>query len=363
MSKTKVAVLFGGMSTEHEVSRISAAAVIENYDKERYDVRPVGLTKGGDWLPYDGPIENIKDGSCEAIAKNALAEAGTPVREGGFDMAPGLAAVRECDVVFPVIHGLNCEDGTVQGVLELLGKPYVGCNVLASAVGMDKVYTKIVAASIGVPQARHIVVHRDVLLSDNNAYTDEIEEKCGFPCFAKPANSGSSVGVIKVRTKEELVPALLEVQRYDRKVVVEGAVHGREIECAVLGNRHPKAAEPGEIKPSAEFYDYEDKYKSGTSVTEIPANIPAEARAKIKDFAVRIFVALDCSGLSRVDFFYDDKTGDIVFNEINTIPGFTSISMYSKLWAAEGLPFRELITELTELAFARKEENRREVLQ
>ncbi len=357
MDKIKVAVLFGGMSTEHEVSCVSAYSVINNFDKEKFDILPIGLAKNGDWLPYAGPVELIRDGSWERIAREKV-----PTAPEGCDMAPGLEALRNCQVVFPILHGLNCEDGTVQGLLELLKIPYVGCNVLAAAVGMDKAYTKIVADSIGIPQCRHIVVHRDVLLENNEAYTDEIAEKLGFPCFVKPSNSGSSVGVFKVKSKEELVPVLLEAQRFDRKTIVEEYINGREIECAVLGNRHPRAATPGEIKPSKEFYDYEDKYKSGTSETVIPAQLPQAALDKIKVYALAIFQALDCSGLSRVDFFYEDATGRILFNEINTLPGFTEISMYSKLWAAEGIDFTSLLTRLVELAFERKEENRRDVI-
>ena len=357
MNKIKVAVLFGGMSTEHEVSCVSAYSVIRNFDTEKFDILPIGLAKNGDWLPYSGPIENIKDGSWEAIARERIQTA-----PEGCDMAPGLKVMRECQVVFPILHGLNCEDGTIQGLLELLKIPYVGCNVLAAAVGMDKAYTKIVADSIGIPQCKHVVVHRDILLENNEAYTEEIAEKLGFPCFVKPANSGSSVGVFKVKSKDELVPILLEAQKYDRKTIVEEYVNGREIECAVLGNRKPKAATPGEIKPSKEFYDYEDKYKSGTSETIIPAALPQTVLNKIKEYAIAIFQALDCSGLSRVDFFYEDATGRIIFNEINTLPGFTEISMYSKLWAAEGIDFTSLITRLVELAFERREENRRDVI-
>ncbi len=357
MDKMKVAVLFGGMSTEHEVSCVSVCSVIKNFDKEKFDLLPIGLAKNGDWLPYSGPIENIRDGSWESIAREQIHTA-----PEGCDMAPGLEAMRKCQVVFPILHGLNCEDGTVQGLLELLKLPYVGCNVLAAAVGMDKAYTKIVADSIGVPQCKHIVVHRDVLLENHEAYTEEIASKLGFPCFVKPSNSGSSVGVFKVKSKEELVPVLLEAQKFDRKTIVEEYINGREIECAVLGNRKPCAATPGEIKPSKEFYDYEDKYKSGTSETVIPAELPQETLGKIKEYALAIFKGLDCSGLSRVDFFYEDATGRILFNEINTLPGFTEISMYSKLWAAEGMDFTSLLTKLVELAFERQQENYRAMI-
>ena len=274
-------------------------------------------------------------------------------------MEPGIKAIRDCDIVFPVLHGAGGEDGTVQGLLELMKKPYVGCGVLASAVGMDKAYTKVVVAEKGIPQAKHVVAHREDILKDKNCYTQEISEKLGFPCFVKPANSGSSVGVFKVGTKEELPDILQEAQKYDRKIIVEEFIDGREIECAVMGNAEPKAATPGEIKPSAEFYDFVDKYKSGSSITVIPAEIPQEKLEEVRSNALKIYKALDCSGLSRVDFFYERNTGRIIFNEINTLPGFTDISMYSKLWAAEGVDFSELLDRLIDYGFMRIQENER----
>lgn len=357
MHKIKVAALFGGMSTEHAVSCISAYSVFQNLDSEKFDVKMVGLTKNGDWLPYDGPLAAIRDGGWESIARQSCDST-----QEGCNMSHGIDLIQQCDVVFPVLHGLNCEDGVIQGLFELLKKPYVGCNVLSSAVCMDKVYTKIIAEKANIPQCKYCVVHRHLLLQNERICLDEIEETLGFPCFVKPANSGSSVGVFKVNDRNELLPALMEAQKYDRKIVVEEFIDGREIECAVLGNAEPRAAMPGEIKPSKEFYDYEDKYQKGSSVTEIPADLPEEVLNRIKAYAIAVFKALDCSGLSRVDFFFERKTGRVLFNEINTMPGFTEISMYSKLWAAEGLPFKELLTELIDLAFARQEENKREII-
>lgn len=349
MKKIKVAALFGGMSTEHAVSCISAYSVLQNIDPEKFEVKMIGLTKQGDWLPYDGPLEAIRAGSWEALSE-------------GQGMSRGIEEVRQCDVIFPILHGLNCEDGVIQGLFELLQKPYVGCNVLSSAVCMDKVYTKIIVEKANIPQCKYCVVHRHLLFKDKNGVVNEIERNLGFPCFVKPANSGSSVGVFKVNDRSELLPVLMEAQKYDRKIVVEEFIDGREIECAVLGNLEPRVAAPGEIKPSKEFYDYEDKYQKGCSVTEIPADLPEAVLEQIKTYAVTAFKALDCSGLARVDFFYERKTGRILFNEINTMPGFTEISMYSKLWDAQGLPFKDLLTELIELAFARQEENRREIV-
>ena len=346
--KIKVAVVFGGRSTEHEVSRISAYSIIKNIDKELFDVRMVGVTKAGEWLPYGGDVEALPDGSWENIA------GGT----GRCSLSKGIDAIMECDVILPVLHGQNGEDGTVQGLFELLDIPYVGCNVFASAACMDKVYTKIVLAAAGIPQCRHIVAHRHILKEDPHAYDEEIASKIGFPCFVKPSNSGSSVGVHKVKTQTDLAGALADAQRYDRKIVVEEFIEGREIECAVLGNISAKAAFPGEIIPSKEFYDYEDKYIKGCSVTSIPAEIPEEDAERIRNIALRAFAAMDCSGLARIDFFYQ-KDGTILLNELNTLPGFTDISMYSKLWIAEGMTYRELLTALIRLAFARKIENKR----
>ncbi len=372
--RQKVAVLFGGKSTEHEVSRISAHAIIQHLDQTRFEIRMIGITKQGDWLPYCGPADCLLDGSWEAIARESLSHSGTdasaPDRKNTFgtdtansgascDLIPGIRAIQQCDVILPVLHGQNGEDGTVQGLFELLDIPYVGNQVLASAVGMDKVYAKMVFACAGIPQCRHIVVHRHILLADESAYIAEIESELGYPCFVKPSNSGSSVGVYKVKCREELRPALLAAQRFDRKVVVEEYMRGKEIECAVLGNIAASAAVPGEVVPSKEFYDYEDKYLAGTSTARIPAEIPADKLEEVRSWALKAYQALDCSGLARVDFFYDPAAGTVVLNEINTLPGFTDISMYGKLWAASGLSYSDLLTRLIELAFARKEENGR----
>lgn len=356
MGKKKIAVLFGGMSTEHSVSCVSATSVIKGLNKDKYDVIPVGLAENGDWLPYSGEYDNIKNGTWEEEARK---ENNVPFTAEGCVMEPGIRTIRECDIVFPVLHGAGGEDGTVQGLLELMKKPYVGCGVLASAVGMDKAYTKVVVAEKGIPQAKHVVAHREEILRDKNHYTNEIAEKLGFPCFVKPANSGSSVGVFKVPSIDELADILQEAQKYDRKIIVEEFIDGREIECAVMGNADPKAATPGEIKPSAEFYDFVDKYKSGSSITVIPAELPQETLDEVKSNALKIYKALDCSGLSRVDFFCERKTGRIIFNEINTLPGFTDISMYSKLWAAEGVEFADLLDQLVDYGFKRMQENER----
>lgn len=346
--KKKVAVVFGGRSTEHEVSRISAYSIIKNIDRTLFDVVMIGVTKKGEWLPYNGTIEALPDGSWEKYTEAT----------GRCSLSKGLDAIMECDVILPVLHGQNGEDGTVQGLFELLNIPYVGCGVFASAACMDKIYTKIILNAAGVPQCRYIVAHRHIVNKNPNAYDEQIASEIGFPCFVKPANCGSSVGVHKVKTPEALADALADALKYDRKVIIEEFIEGREIECAVLGNIGAKAAMPGEIKPSKEFYDYEDKYIKGCSVTCIPAEIPEAAAEQVKALALKAFEALDCSGLSRIDFFYK-KDGTILLNELNTLPGFTDISMYSKLWGAEGVTYSELLTQLITLAFARKTENAR----
>lgn len=346
--KLKVAVIFGGQSTEHEVSCLSAYSVVNNIDREKFDVALIGITKEGDWVCLgDEDICNMKDCSWAEKA------------EKGVGISGGVGVLESCDAVFPVLHGLWGEDGTIQGLFELAEIPYVGCGVLASAVSMDKAYTKIILKDAGIPQCLHTVAYRSDILNDIEVCVEDIETKIGYPCFIKPSNSGSSVGVFKVKNRDELKVALVEAQKFDRKVIVEEFVDGREIECAVLGNENPVASTPGEIIPSKEFYDYEDKYSSGTSVVQIPADIPEEKREEIKKYAVKAFKALDCAGLSRVDFFYKRATGEIVLNEINTLPGFTDISMYSKMMKNDGMAFKDLVTKLIELAFENKENNKR----
>ena len=346
--KLKVAVIFGGQSTEHEVSCLSAYSVVNNIDREKFDVALIGITKEGDWVCLgDEDICNMKDCSWANKA------------EKGVGISGGVGVLESCDAVFPVLHGLWGEDGTIQGLFELAEIPYVGCGVLASAVSMDKAYTKIILKDAGIPQCLHTVAYRSDIVNDITVCVEDIETKIGYPCFIKPSNSGSSVGVFKVKNREELKVALVEAQKFDRKVIVEEFVDGREIECAVLGNENPVASTPGEIIPSKEFYDYEDKYSSGTSVVQIPADIPEEKRDEIKKYAVKAFKALDCAGLSRVDFFYKRATGEIVLNEINTLPGFTDISMYSQMIKNDGMAFKDLITKLIELAFENKENNKR----
>ncbi|HEY5585951.1 MAG TPA: D-alanine--D-alanine ligase family protein [Ruminiclostridium sp.] len=370
MSKKRVAVIFGGQSSEHEVSRVSAQSVIENIDKQKYDIVMIGITKDGQWLTYEGSTEKIGSGEWQTIAQQKLLaqkqEANSASTEVAIsNSARGILAENgkaQIDVVFPVLHGCNGEDGTIQGLFELAGIPYVGCGVLGASVGMDKAYSKIIFEKEGLPQGDYLVFSRKQVYYQNDDVIKEVEGKLTYPCFVKPSNAGSSVGVNKAANREELIKALNIAAKNDRRILVEEFINGREIECAVLGNDNPIASKVGEVVPCNDFYDYEAKYQVGdSSRVVIPAeNLTPEVAEKIREYAVRAFKCLDCAGLSRVDFFVHKVTGEIYINEINTLPGFTKISMYPKLWAESGIPYSELIDKLIELAFERFEDSKRE---
>ncbi|MGM9590824.1 MAG: D-alanine--D-alanine ligase family protein [Faecousia sp.] len=351
MKKLSVCILFGGMSPEHAVSLRSAESVLNNIDHKKYNVFPVGITRDGDWILYGGKdYSQLPSGEWERCPKNRRA-AISPVRGQGLLSFEGDCVVREwIDVVFPVLHGENGEDGTVQGLLELAGIPYVGCHVAASAVAMDKTLTKLVVDHAGVPQADWHLVRREELSNRLEDILDVLEGKFSYPMFIKPAGTGSSVGVSKATDRLSLDRALLEAAKYDKKILVEEFIHGREIEVAVMGNDNPVASVCGEIDSGAEFYDYEAKYVTDTSRAYVPARIPEEVQETIRDAAVKVYRAVGAQGLSRVDFFATFEDNRVVFNEINTIPGFTSISMYPKLFAASDIPYGELIDELLKLA-------------
>lgn len=347
MEKKKLGVVFGGMSTENEVSVVSAESILNKLDRERYEVFPIYIDKKGNWFKY---IENGQKREFGAKVENK------EKIDNLFQYLKGL------DVVFPVLHGLYGEDGTIQGLFELLKIPYVGCKVLASSVGMDKVYTKIVFEKAGLNQTPYEYVRKykdnyiyiDKNFNENILSLNEVAEKISkslkFPMFVKPSNSGSSVGVKKVENLEELKEAIEYAATFDKKVLVEQGVNGREIECAVLGNEDVIASCVGEIKAADEFYSYDAKYKNEESKTKIPANISEELSNEIRNEAIKAFKSIDGKGLSRVDFFIEDGTNKIYINEINTMPGFTSISMYPKMFEASGLPYKELLTKLIELA-------------
>ena len=339
------------MSPEHEVSLRSAEFVLNSLDPEKYNVFPVGITKNGDWILYTGPDYSLlPTGQWKDYPENRRA-AISPVRGQGLLSFEGDCVVREwIDVVFPVLHGENGEDGAMQGLLQMAGIPYVGPHVAASAVAMDKTLTKLVADQAGVRQAAWMLVRNSDVDSRLDWVLEQIEKKFHYPVFVKPAGTGSSVGVSKATDRDELRNALLKAGTYDKKILVEEFIHGREVEVAVMGNESPVASICGEIDSGAEFYDYDAKYVTDTSVAYIPARITEDVAEQVRDAAVRIYSAIGCQGLSRVDFFVTYKDNRVVFNEINTLPGFTSISMYPKLFAASGIPYGLLIDELLKLA-------------
>jgi D-alanine-D-alanine ligase len=353
--RLRVGVLFGGRSGEHEVSLASAASVIRGMDPDKYEPVPIGITKDGHWLIGEGAIkmlpEVLKGGRRVMLTADPTEAALVPLDRG--------AGAQRLDVFFPVMHGTFGEDGTIQGLLDLAGLPYVGAGVLGSAIGMDKDVTKRLCESAGIPVVPWYTFHRWQWEQNPAAVKAAIEEKFPYPVFIKPATLGSSVGMSKVHSSEELGPALDLACEYGMKVLVEKAVSAREIEVSVLGNHQPQASIPGEIVPHREFYDYTAKYLEDGTQLLIPADLkPAQAQ-KIQELAVNAFRTLELSGMARVDFFLEKKGGKLYLNEVNTIPGFTSISMYPKLWEASGIGFRELIDRLIALAFELQEEKAR----
>ncbi len=350
MKKLSVCILFGGISPEHEVSLRSAESVLNNIDREKYNVFPVGITKEGDWILFGGTdYSMLPAGTWQSFDGNRRATL-SPVHGQGLLSFENDCVVRErIDVVFPVLHGANGEDGAIQGLLQIAGIPYVGPHIAASAACMDKCMTKLMADQAGVRQADWVLVTRNNYSHGADAVCDTVEAKFAYPVFVKPAGTGSSVGVSKAKNREQLEQALETALAYDRKVLVEEFIDGQEVECAVLGNETPMASVCGEIDSGADFYDYEAKYISDSSRLYIPARISTEVEEVVRNTAVKISEALGCCGLSRVDFFVK-KDGEVVFNEINTIPGFTSISMYPKMFEASGIPYPQLIDKLLELA-------------
>ena len=350
MEKKNVLVLFGGRSSEHEVSCVSATTVISNMDRETYEIFAVGITKEGRWVLVDG-TEEIQDGTWVNSKKQAVLSPDT-TEKALYVFENGEMKKIRIDVAFPVLHGLNGEDGTVQGLFELAGIPYVGCGILASAVSMDKLYTKIIVDTLGISQARYVGVYKDEI--NEVSVCEKIEKTLGYPVFIKPSNAGSSRGVSKAANREELIAGLAEAANHDRKILVEETIYGRELECAVLGDGKVDASGIGEVLAAAEFYDYEAKYHNAESKTVISPELPAGKEEEIREAAVRIFKAVDGQGLSRVDFFLENETNRVIFNEINTLPGFTAISMYPMLWGAKGIDKPALINRLLELAHVRE---------
>lgn len=351
MAKLNVCILFGGISPEHEVSLRSAESVLNHMDAEKYNIFPVGITKEGQWILYGGTdYSALPTGAWMEHPQNCDA-AISPVRGQGLLCFNGTSVqMQKIDVVFPVLHGENGEDGAMQGLLQMAGIAYVGPHVSASAVSMDKTLTKLVADNAGVPQAAWRLVRNKDLHNKMEQILDGIETTFRYPVFVKPAGTGSSVGVSKAADRDQLRAALAQAGAYDEKILVEEFIHGREVEVAVMGNDNPVASICGEIDSGAEFYDYDAKYITDTSVAYIPARIDADVEEHVRQLAVKIYSAIGCRGLSRVDFFVTYEDSRIVFNEINTLPGFTSISMYPKLFAASGIAYSDLIDQLLQLA-------------
>lgn len=349
MTKLRVGLLFGGRSGEHEVSINSARTIAQalNYPKNgtKYELLPIYIAKDGCW-------------QAPEIAQSVL-DLGKPLSTE-TDNKPQLwqfpSQVNEVDVWFPILHGPNGEDGTIQGLLTLMQVPYVGSGVLGSAVGMDKITMKTVFAKAGLSQVKYMTISRAQIWSNPCIFPklcDEIEQTLNYPCFVKPANLGSSVGIAKVRSRSELETALDQAASYDRRIIIEAGVIAREVECAVLGNDNPKASVIGEITFNSDFYDYETKYTDGRAQLLIPAPIPDKIKTQIQEMSLSAFAAVDAAGLARVDFFYIEKTGEVLINEINTLPGFTAFSMYPQLWEATGISFPELVDQLIQLALER----------
>jgi len=392
MKKVRVGVLFGGRSGEHEVSLLSAASVVNAIDKNKYEVVPIGITKDGRWLTA---------AAAEALLQGKRPDESKHLRAGDPDATPGAAVLASgeavvvppepahpasrsltpfqsdattlrraadrainVDVIFPVLHGTFGEDGTIQGLLELADIPYVGAGVLGSAAGMDKDIMKSLFRAAGLPIVKHVTILRSDWDADPKKTEKIIDRTLKYPVFVKPANLGSSVGISKARTKKELGPAIYEAAKFDRKIVIEQGVGGakkkaREIECSVLGNDRPQASVPGEIVPIKEFYDYAAKYLDEGSELIIPAKLTKPETKKVQELAMRAFQAVDCAGLARVDFLMDPKTRKLFVNEINTMPGFTAISMYPKLWAATGLSYSDLIDRLIQLGIERHQDKKK----
>jgi D-alanine-D-alanine ligase len=369
MARTRLAILYGGRSAEHQVSVVSARSVMEALDPERFEVVPIAITREGAWmLPERSPLElTAADGTLPEVEAAGKELAVRPDRGqsgrgrlattvGQADPAAGLAQI---DVVFPILHGPFGEDGTVQGLFELADLPYVGSGVLASALAMDKAMAKVVLAQAGLPQAPYLVVPERDWRADPDRVAAEVAGRLHYPVFTKPARLGSSIGISKVKTPDGLAAGLAAAFAHDPKALVEQGVVARELECGVLGNDAPEASVVGEVIPGHEFYDFEAKYLDESLKLEIPAQIPDAVRARVRELSLRAFQALDCEGFARVDFFYEEATGRVLLNEVNTIPGFTPKSMFPMLWAASGVAYPDLVARLVDLAVERHAGRRR----
>lgn len=351
MEKINIVLLFGGQSSEHDVSRVSATTIISCINTDKFNIYPVGITKEGKWLLYNGEYTQIKDADWYKKTIPAIISPDATEKSLLIFDENEMKKVK-IDVVFPALHGLYGEDGSIQGLLELANIPYVGCGILASSISMDKIYTKIIVDTLGIKQAKYIKTYKEDM-TDASEIVEKVENELGYPVFVKPSNAGSSVGITKANNKEELIEGLTLAFENDRKVLIEENINGREIECAILGNYNSKASGLGEVISGAEFYDYDAKYNNEESKTVISPDLPKDIEKTIREYAVKIFKAVDGTGLSRVDFFLEKDTNEIVFNEINTLPGFTNISMYPMLWEEKGISKEQLFDKLIRLGMQR----------
>jgi D-alanine-D-alanine ligase len=360
VTRTRLAILYGGRSAEHQVSVVSARSVMEALDPDRFEVVPIAITREGAWLlPDRSPLElAAADGALPEVEAAGTEVALRPEQRGSAltGAGPGIGRI---DVVFPILHGPFGEDGTVQGLFELADLPYVGSGVLASALAMDKAMAKVVLAQAGLPQAPYLVVTERGWRADPDRVAAEVAGRLAYPVFTKPARLGSSIGITKVKTPDGLADGLAAAFAHDPKALVEQGIVARELECGVLGNEAPEASVVGEVVPGHEFYDFEAKYLDESLKLQIPAPVPDAVRAQVRELSVRAFQALDCEGFARVDFFYEERTGRVLVNEVNTIPGFTPKSMFPLLWAASGLAYPDLVARLVELATERHAARRR----
>ena len=366
--KLRIGLIFGGRSGEHEVSLASATSVMANLDREKYEVVPIGITKEGGWLLGTEPARLMAAEQHINHTENTETETTTAVTLTGDPRMRRLIPLESgeqlqdngaLDVIFPVLHGPYGEDGTLQGLLDMADVPYVGCGVLGSALGMDKEKMKMVFQAVGLPSVDYLVYRRNEWERSPTTIMDAIEQRLSYPCFVKPVNLGSSVGINKAHDRAELEHAINVAAEYDRKIIIDRGINCRELECAVLGNDEPLASVVGEVIASNEFYDYHAKYLDNKSQVIIPADIPQATAEEVRRQAVTAFLALDLSGLARVDFFLEKESGQVYINEVNTMPGFTQISMYPKLWEASGLTYAQLLDRLVELAIERHQDKQR----
>jgi D-alanine-D-alanine ligase len=357
--KLRIGVIFGGRSGEHKVSIMSAQSVLTAIDRDKFEVVQIGITKEGSWFVGNDVIESFKSGKHEELTPAfLLADPSQPVfyRHQVDADHETLIPLPPIDVYFPILHGTFGEDGTLQGLFEMAGVAYVGAGVVGSAVGMDKGIFKDVMIANGIPVADSVLVLRNELSTISESIIKRIEKLGPYPLFTKPANMGSSVGISKCWNSSDLIEGLMEAAQYDRRILVEKGVEAREIEISVLGNEEPVASVPGEIQPEAEFYSYEAKYHDDRSQLFIPADIDSETSRLMREDAIKAYKAIDCAGMARVDFLLDKRNRNYYINEVNTIPGFTKISMYPKLWEASGIPYKELINKLIDFALERRED-------